>query len=76
MAWFLGAKKTANVLQQPEEMEGVGGRGDKVEVFVEGPGPVVLGVDGKSANSGNLGGLESAQHGVFQQPGAKPLALE
>jgi len=45
---------------------------DKVEVLVEPAGLVVLGVNGKGSNSGNLRSLNSAQHGVFQESGPKP----
>ena len=45
-------------------------------MLVEPTGLVVLGVNGKGANSGDFRSLNGAQHCVFQESGPKPPALE
>ncbi len=48
-------------------MKRVGRRGNKIELFIILTGLLILGVDGKSANSGNIGGLHRAQDSIPQQ---------
>jgi hypothetical protein len=56
-------------------MKRIGRGGHKTKVGVEAPGVVVLGVDREGADTANLGGLECAAHGVFEQARADPTTL-
>ena len=53
----------------------IGWRRIKVETFIKEPGLVVLGVDGKGANTRDIGGLQRTQHRIFKKPCPKSLAL-
>lgn len=75
VAGWLWGEDAADVFEQDEEVQGVGGGGDEVEMFVEAAGGFVFGVDGEGADAGDVGGLEGALHGVAQEGFADALAL-
>jgi hypothetical protein len=56
-------------------VEGVGGRGDEIEMLVEASGVVVFGVNREGADAGDVGGLQGALHGIAQERFANALAL-
>jgi len=72
---LLRLQQGANIFQQAEQMVGIGWRRNKIEVFIKGSSPVVLGVDGEGANTGNVSRLKRAQHCVFEQGRPKSLPL-
>ena len=53
----------------------IGGRRNKVEVLIESPGRVVLGVNGKDANACDPGRMKGAQYGILQEPGSDSIAV-
>ena len=65
-------ERGADVLEHAEKMVGVAWRKQKVEALIKGSGLVVLGVNGKCPNAGNIRGLQCAKHGVLKQSAALP----
>ena len=53
-----------HILQQNEQVHWISKGWHEIEMFIELPGLLVLGVDRKRTNARNFGGLEGAQHGV------------
>ncbi len=68
-------RKAADVLDQKEQMQRVGGRTGEVEMLVEAAGWRVLGMDCERTDTADIGGLYGAAHGVLEQPSADALAL-
>ncbi len=68
-------KEAAEVLEKNEEVEGIGGGGKEVEVFIEAAGAFVHGVDGEGADADDVGGLQGAEQCVAQKGLADAQAL-
>ena len=64
-----------DVLQQSEEMQRVGGRGQEIELLVVAPGSFIFGVDRQGANSGDVCSLKSSGNCVFQQRSSDALSV-
>lgn len=64
-----------HVLEQYQEVHGIGRGGDEIEFLVESAGLFVFRVDGECADAGDLRGLERAPHGVLQQCLTDTLAM-
>src|SRR3954467_10928755 len=56
-------------------MEGIGGGGHEPEKLIEGASVVILGMNDKGADAGNVSCLQGAAHGVLHETGAEPPAL-
>jgi hypothetical protein len=64
-----------DVLHEQVEVELIDGRGLEAQFAIEGLGGLILGVGQYGAAADNIGGLGGAQDGVFEQGGARALAL-
>jgi len=61
---LVSGKDAPHVFQQDEQMHGVGGGRDEIEMLIKAPCFLILGVDCESADADNVGGLEGAKHGI------------
>jgi len=64
-----------HVLEQYEEVHGIGKGGDEIEFLVASAGLFVFRVDGECADAGDARGLERAPHGALQQCFTDTLAV-
>jgi len=62
-------------LMRIERCKGFLGRGVKIKVLVEPPSLVILGMRNQRADSGDIGRLQGAPHGVREKRRANALAL-
>ncbi len=69
------AGNAPQVLDQHEQMKRIRRRGREPEMLIEGARRVVFRVNGKSPDTGDVGGLQCATHRVFHETGADPPAL-
>lgn len=56
-------------------MVGIAWRRAKLEALIEGPGPVVFGMNGEGPNAGYVSGLQRAKHRILEEAAAEALAL-
>lgn len=72
----LAASETLDVFDQQVKVERIRWRRNESEMLVETAGVFVLGVDGQSADAGDVGGLNCPQHRILEQTGTDSLALQ
>jgi hypothetical protein len=64
----------ADILDQEIEMQWIGRRRQESEMLIEPPRRRVLGMNREGANAADIGGLQSAAHGILQQAAETILA--
>jgi hypothetical protein len=74
--WTRHLMPSAAFTSENGQVDGIGGRGDEVEVLVETLRLVILGMDRERAESGDIGALQLPQHRILQQVGSKFLVRE
>ena len=65
----------AQILDQQVEVVGICRAWIKIEMFVEAPGAVVLGVNNHCTDTRNIGCLKSSGKGIMQQGGSQSVSL-